>query len=68
MDFLQCSQLSGKIPRPPKRGMAADAGAEDFYTIFIDKRKARPSAATACYRSPSCPRQLPLRVVTMRAI
>lgn len=41
VDFLQCSQLSGQIPRPPKRGMAAEAGEENFYSIMIDKRKVR---------------------------
>ena len=40
MDLLACSQMSGHIPRPPK-GVAVEAGAEGFYSIFTDPRKAR---------------------------
>jgi len=38
VDLLQCSQLSGHIPRPPK-GAAVEAGAAGFYSIFTDPRK-----------------------------
>lgn len=52
VDFLQCSQLSGLIPRPPK-GHATEAGESGFYSIFVDKRKAcrpptRLGSCTCC--------------------
>lgn len=50
VDFLQCSQLSGQIPRPPKRGMAAEAE-ENFYNIMIDKRKVCRHSGLRCVQA-----------------